>query len=59
MLTFKTAFSFLFHFHQDALQFLFDSCNKGGVICISEIIDISLGNLDSSYLLITQQLSIV
>ena len=23
-------------------------CHKGGVICISEVIDISLGNLDSS-----------
>ena len=31
----------LFHFHQEALQFLFAFCHKGGVICISEVIDIS------------------
>ena len=37
-----------FHFHQEALQFLFSFCHKGGVICISEVIDISPGNLDSS-----------
>ena len=28
--------------------FLFTFCHKGGVICISEVIDISPGNLDSS-----------
>ena len=38
----------LFHFHQEALQFFFTFCHKGGVICISEVIDISAGNLDSS-----------
>ena len=41
----------LFHsplyFHQEAFEFLFTFCHKGGVICISEVIDISLGNLDS------------
>ena len=41
-------FTLLFHFHQEALQFLFAFCHKGGVICISEVIDISPGNLDSS-----------
>ena len=41
-------FSLLFHFHQEALQFLFAFGRKGGVICISEVIDISPGNLHSS-----------
>ena len=49
MLSFKQSFTLLFHFHQEALQFLFTFCHKGGVICISEVIDISLRNLDSSY----------
>src|SRR5574338_302766 len=31
----------------DAMIFAF--CHKGGVICISEVIDISPGNLDSSF----------
>ena len=40
----------LFHFHQEVFdeKFLFVFCHKGGVICISEITDISSGNLDSS-----------
>ena len=29
-------------------EFLFTFCHKGGVICISEVIDVSPGNLDSS-----------
>ena len=29
-------------------KFLFTFCHKGGVICISEVIDISPSNLDSS-----------
>ena len=37
------------HFHQEALLLLFTFCQKGGVICMSEIIDISPGNLDSSF----------
>ena len=41
-------FTFFFHFHQETLQFFFSFCHKGGVICISEVIDISLSNLDSS-----------
>ena len=32
----------------EALQFLFAFCCKGGVICISEVIDVLPGNLDSS-----------
>ena len=38
-------FTLLFHFHQEALQFFFTFCHKGGVICISEVIDISLAIL--------------
>ena len=44
MLSFKPVFSRewksfpLFHFHQEALWFLFDFCWKGGVNCISEVI---------------------
>ena len=41
-------FTLFFHFHQEALQFLLAFCHKGGVICISEVIDISPGNHDSS-----------
>ena len=45
-LSFK--FTLLFHFRQESLYFLFTFCHKGGVICISEVIDISPSNLDSS-----------
>ena len=45
---FSQFFSLSFYFHQEALQFLFTFCHKGGVICISEVIDISPRNLDSS-----------
>ena len=48
MLSVKPAFSLLFHFHQEALLFLFTFCHKGGIIYISEVIDISPSNLDSS-----------
>ena len=48
MLSFKPTFTLLIHFHQEALQVLFSFCHEGGVICISEVIDISPGNLDSS-----------
>ena len=33
---------------QEAFEFLFNFCHKGGVICISEVTDISPRNLDSS-----------
>ena len=36
------------YFYQETLQFLFTFCHKGGVICISEAIDISPRNLDFS-----------
>ena len=38
----------LLHFHPEALQFLFSFCCKSGESCISEVVDISPGNLDSS-----------
>ena len=47
-LSFKPAFSLLIHLHQEALLFFFAFCHQGDVICISEVIDTSLGNLDSS-----------
>ena len=34
--------------HETTDWFLFTFCRKGGVICISEVIEISPGNLDSS-----------
>ena len=49
ILSFKPTFlTLLFHFHQEAFEFLFTFCHKGGVICISETVDISPSNLDSS-----------
>ena len=49
ILSFKPIFStLLFHFHQEALQFFFVFCHEGGVICVSEVIGISPGSLDSS-----------
>ena len=42
MLSFKPTFStLLFHFHQEALELFFASCHKGGVICISEVMDLT------------------
>ena len=41
-------FTLLFYFHQEAPQVLFTFCHKGGGICVSEVIDISPGNLGSS-----------
>ena len=41
-------FPLLFDFHQEVLQFLFTFCHKGGIICVSEVIDISPGSLVSS-----------
>ena len=46
-----------FHFHQEAFSFLFTLCHKGGVICISEVIDISPGNLESSLCFLAQRFS--
>ena len=49
MLSFKPAFSLSsFTFFHEALQFLFTFCHQSVVICVSEVIDISPCNLDSS-----------
>ena len=45
-----------FHFHQEALDF-FTFCHKGGVICISKVIDISPGDLDSNLCFIQPSIS--
>ena len=50
-------FILLFHFHKEAPQFLFTFCHKEGVIYISEVIDISPRNLDSSLCLIQPHIS--
>ena len=55
-LSFKPTFS-LFHFHQEALSFFFTFYHKGSVICISEVIDISPSNLDSSLCFIQSGIS--
>ena len=47
MLSYSQRFPFLFHYHQEALSF-FAFCHKVGVVCISEVIDISPRNLNSS-----------
>ena len=39
------------------MKFLFTFCHKGGVFCISEVIDISPGNLDSSLCFIQSRIS--
>ena len=48
MLRFKPAFSHTSFTFIEVLYFLFAFCRKSGVIFISEVIDISPGNLDSS-----------
>ena len=50
MLNFKPAFSLSSLTHQEALKFVFTFCHKGGVICVSEVIDISPSNLKKSNL---------
>ena len=58
MLSFKPAFSLSsFTFIKKLFSFLFAFCHKGGVICISEVIDISPGNLDSSLCFIQPRIS--
>ena len=49
ILSFKPTFSLTsFTFIKKLCKFPFAFCHQGGVICISEVIDISPGNLDSS-----------
>ena len=50
-------FILIFDFHQEALKFLFTFCHKGGVICISEVIDISPSNLDPTLCFIPPSIS--
>ena len=57
MLSFKTSFFTLFPFHQEALYFFLAFGQNGGVICISEVIDISPGNLDYSLCFIQPSVS--
>jgi len=58
MLSFKPTFSlFSFNFNQEALYFLFAFCYKGGVTCISEVIGISPGSLDSNLCIIQSNIS--
>ena len=57
ILSFKPNFSlYSFTFIKRLFSF-FTFCHKGGVICISEVIDISPGNLDSSLCLIQPSVS--
>ena len=55
-LTEANFFTLLFHFHQKVLYF-FAFCHKVGDICISEVIDISLNNLDSNLCFIQPSIS--
>ena len=52
-------FTLLFYFHQEAFQFLFTLCHKCGIICMSELVDISPGNLDSSLCFIQPSISLI
>ena len=57
-LSFKPTFLLLsFNFNQEALYFLFAFCYKGGVTCVSEVIDISPGSLDSNLCTIQSSIS--
>ena len=57
MLSFKLAFSLFSFTLIKRLLVLLAFCHKGGVICISEVIDISPGNLDSSLCFIRPSIS--
>ena len=48
MLSFKPHFHSSLSLHQEALLFFLAFCHEGTLICISGVIDISPGNLDSS-----------
>ena len=55
MVSFKPTFS-LSHFHQETF-WLFTFCHKGGVICVSEVIDVSPCKFDSSLCFIQPSIS--
>ena len=57
MLSFKPTFHSPLSLSSTALQFLFAFCHKGGVICVSEVIEISPSNLDSSLCFIQPSIS--
>ena len=57
MLSFKPVFHSPLSKLSRAFQFLFTFCHKCGVICISEVTDISPGNLDSSLCFIQPSIS--
>ena len=48
MMSFKPKFSLSSHFHREPPYFFFTFCSKGDIICISDIVDISPSNLNSS-----------
>ena len=56
MLSFKPTFSLSFTFIKDTVQFFFTFFHKGGVICLSEVINISASNLDSSLCFIYKEI---
>ena len=57
MLSFKPIFfTLLLPFHQEAL-WVFAFCHKGGVICISKVVDISPSNFDFSLCFIQHLIS--
>ena len=41
-------FTVFFYPYQEALSFLFTFCHESGIICISEVVDFSASNFDSS-----------
>ena len=57
ILSFKPRFSFSSLTFIKGLWFFFAFCQKGGVICVSEVIDISPANPDSSLCFIQPSLS--
>ena len=56
MLSFKPTSSLSFTFIKDTVQFFFTFFHKGGVICLSEVINISAINLDSSLCFIYKEI---
>ena len=58
MLSFKPFFfHYPLHLHQEDLLFLFAFCHKGSIIWISEVIDVSSWNVDSSLCFIQPSIS--
>ena len=53
---FQARFFTLF-FHQEALYFLFAFCHERGIICLSEVVAISSGNIAFSLWFIQPEIS--